>query len=190
MTLLAVSHLSWYIARSGGMIAWVLCTCSILWGLTLSTRLIKRRGAPAWILDMHRFLGTLSIIFTIVHLFGLFIDTFAPFTLTDMLIPMHSTWRPGAVAWGITGFYLLVAIQVSSWLMRRLSRKLWHTIHMGSFGLFVFATVHAYLAGHDKGNVFVQWLALTGVTIVLFLSIFRLLSPRRSRRSPSSAVPG
>ena len=177
MTLLAVSHLSWYIARSGGMIAWVLCTCSILWGLTLSTRLIKRRGAPAWILDMHRFLGTLSIIFTIVHLFGLF-------------IPMHSTWRPGAVAWGITGFYLLVAIQVSSWLMRRLSRKLWHTIHMGSFGLFVFATVHAYLAGHDKGNVFVQWLALTGVTIVLFLSIFRLLSPRRSRRSPSSAVPG
>ena len=182
---------SWYIARSGGMIAWVLATASIMWGLALSTRLIKRRGAPAWLLDMHRFLGTLSIIFTLVHMFGLFVDTYTKFGVVKLLVPMKSTYRPGAVAWGIVAFYLMVAVQVTSWLMRKMPRKVWHTIHLTSFLLFVFATIHTFYAGADRGNIMVQWAAFTGVTIVLFLTAFRLLSPRKSRRAQTTApVPG
>jgi predicted ferric reductase len=182
---------SWYIARSGGMIAWVLATASIMWGLALSTRLIKKRGAPAWLLDMHRFLGTLSIIFTFVHLFGLFVDTYTKFGVVKLFVPMKSTYRPGAVAWGIVAFYLMVAVQITSWLMRKMPRKVWHTIHLTSFLLFVFATIHTFYAGADRGNIMVQWAAFTGVTIVLFLTVFRLLSPRKSRRAQASApVPG
>jgi predicted ferric reductase len=178
---------SWYIARSGGLIAWVLATASILWGLALSTRLIKKRGAPAWLLDMHRFLGTLSIIFTFVHMFGLFVDTYTKFGVVKLLVPMKSTYRPGAVAWGIVAFYLMVAVQATSWLMRKMPRKVWHTIHLTSFLLFVFATIHTFYAGADRGNIMVQWGAFTGVTIVLFLAVFRLLSPRKSRRAQASA---
>jgi predicted ferric reductase len=182
---------SWYIARSGGMIAWVLATASIVWGLTLSTRLIKKRGAPAWLLDMHRFLGTLSIIFTFVHMFGLFVDTYTKFGVVKLFVPMKSTYRPGAVAWGIVAFYLMVAVQATSWLMRKMPRKVWHTIHLTSFLLFVFATIHTFYAGADRGNIMVQWGAFTGVTIVLFLTVFRLLSPRKSRRAQAAAaVPG
>ena len=188
ITLALNGKTSWYIARSGGMVAWVLCTASILWGLALSTRLIKKKGAPAWLLDMHRFLGTLSIIFTVVHLFGLYIDTYQPFSFADMLIPMNTKWRPGAVSWGIVGFYLLVAIQVTSWLMRKMPRKVWHAIHLGSFALFLFATLHSFQAGHDKGNIFLQWVALTGITMVLFLTIFRLLSPRKGQRAKVAAA--
>jgi predicted ferric reductase len=179
---------TWYLARSGGMVAWVLCSASILWGLLLSTRLIRRRGAPAWILDMHRFLGTLSIIFTVLHLSGLFFDTYQPFTFADLLIPMHAKWKSGAVAWGIIAFYLLAAIQISSWLMRKMSRKVWHAIHLGSFGLFVFATLHSFLAGTDRHNMLVQWVALTGGTLVLFMTVFRVLSPRSGRKTPRSAT--
>jgi predicted ferric reductase len=178
---------SWYIARSGGLIAWVLATASILWGLALSTRLVKKRGAPAWLLDMHRFLGTLSIIFTFVHMFGLFVDTYTKFGVVKLLVPMKSTYRPGAVAWGIVAFYLMVAVQATSWLMRKMPRKVWHTIHLTSFLLFVFATIHTFYAGADRGNIMVQWGAFTGVTIVLFLTVFRLLSPRKSRRAQASA---
>jgi predicted ferric reductase len=178
---------SWYIARSGGLIAWVLATASIMWGLALSTRLIKKRGAPAWLLDMHRFLGTLSIIFTFVHMFGLFVDTYTKFGVVKLFVPMKSTYRPGAVAWGIVAFYLMVAVQATSWLMRKMPRKVWHTIHLTSFLLFVFATIHTFYAGADRGNIMVQWGAFTGVTIVLFLTVFRLLSPRKSRRAQASA---
>jgi methionine sulfoxide reductase heme-binding subunit len=85
----------------------------------------------------------------------------------------------------------MVAVQITSWLMRKMPRKVWHTIHLSSFLLFVFATIHTFYAGADRGNIMVQWAAFTGVTIVLFLTVFRLLSPRKSRRAQASApVPG
>jgi DMSO/TMAO reductase YedYZ heme-binding membrane subunit len=96
---------------------------------------------------------------------------------------MASTFRPGAVAWGIVATYLLVAVQVTSWLMRRLPRRLWHAVHLSSFGLFAMATVHGFQSGADRGTLLVEWLALTGGTLVLFLVLFRLLAPRRSRRA-------
>jgi predicted ferric reductase len=181
---------TWYLARSGGMVAWVLCTASIVWGLLLSTRLVRRRGAPAWLLDMHRFLGTLSIIFTVLHMSGLFFDSYQPFNFAQLLIPMQTKWRPGAVAWGIISFYILTAIQITSWLMRKMPRKVWHTIHLGSFALFVMATLHSFMAGADRRNMLVQWVALTGATLVVFLAVFRLLSPRKARKTAAAAATG
>lgn len=178
-------HLAWYAARSSGLVAWALVTASILWGLALSTRLIRRRGVPAWLLDLHKFLGTLSLVFVVVHLAALWADSFTVFGWSELLVPMTSTYRPGAVAWGIVGTYLLIAIQITSWLMKRLPRRLWHTVHLSSFGLFVAASVHGFQAGADRGALFVEWLALTGGTLLMFLVLFRLLAPRRSRSASS-----
>lgn len=170
----------WYAARSAGLVAWALVTASILWGLALSTRLIQRRGVPAWLLDLHRFLGTLSVVFVAVHLVALWADSYLVFAWSELFVPMASTWRPGAVAWGIVATYVLVAVQVTSWLMRRLPRRLWHTVHLSTFALFVAASVHGFQAGADREVLVVQWLALTGGTLVSFLVLFRLLAPRRS----------
>jgi predicted ferric reductase len=176
-------QLAWYAARSAGLVAWALVTASILWGLALSTRLIQRRGIPAWLLDLHRFLGTLSLVFVGVHLVALWADSYAKFAWSELFVPMASTFRPGAVAWGIVATYFLVAVQVTSWLMRRLPRRLWHTVHMGSFVLFVTATIHGYQSGADRSALFVQWMALTGGTLVVFLVFFRLLADARSHQA-------
>ena len=180
-------QLAWYAARSSGLVAWALVTASILWGLALSTRLIQRRGVPAWLLDLHRFLGMLSLVFVGVHLVALWADSYAYFAWSELFVPMASRYRPGAVAWGIVATYLLIAIEVTSWLMRRISRRVWHAVHLSSFGLFITASVHGYQAGADRGALTVQWLALTGGTLVLFLVLFRLLAPRRSRRAARRA---
>ena len=179
------SKLPWFIARSGGLVAWAVCTASVVWGLTLSTRLVRRKGAPAWLLDLHRFLGTLSIVFTVVHLLGLWLDTFVPFSIKDFFIPYRNRWRPGWVAWGIVAFYLLIAIQVSSWAMRKMPRKVWHTIHLTSFLLFAFATIHAFGTGADHKNRLVIFGCFTGGSFVMFLALFRLLAPRKARRRPA-----
>jgi Ferric reductase like transmembrane component len=158
----ANSKLYWFMARSSGLVAWALCTASILWGLALSTRLIRRRGAPAWLLDLHRFLGLLSIVFTAVHLLALNLHARwefkeFPFGLRELFVPMASRYRPGWIAWGIVAFYLMVAVQVTSWLMRWIRRKIWHTIHLSSFALFIGATLHGLKAGTDRGNALIQW---------------------------------
>ena len=181
--------LSWYATRASGLIAWALVTLSILWGLALSTRLIRRRGIPAWLLDLHKFLGTLSLVFVGVHLFALWADNYVYFGGRELFIPFASPWRPGAVAWGIAATYLLVAIQVTSWMMKRLPRKLWHSIHLLSIPMFVFSTIHGFTSGADNKNLAIQWVALTGGLLVFMLLSFRVLAPRRSRRVSATPHP-
>lgn len=177
----AASKLTWYATRSSGMVAWAVVTASILWGLALSTRLIRRKGAPAWILDLHKFLGTLSLIFVAIHIVALWADNFVYFGPRELFVPMASQWRPGPTAWGIVATYFLVAIQVTSWAMRRMPRRVWHAVHMSSFALFITATIHGFTAGADNKSIIVQWAALTGGLLVFFLVLFRVLAPRRAR---------
>jgi DMSO/TMAO reductase YedYZ heme-binding membrane subunit len=191
MTTVALTNakLSWYSARASGLIAWALVTASIICGLVVSTRLIRRKGVPAWFLDLHKFLGTLTIVFVAVHMVALWTDTFVYFGPAELFVPMASRYRPGPVAWGLAATYLLVAIQLTSWTMRRLPRKLWHSVHLMSFPMFALVTLHGFTAGADNKNLAVQWLALTISLLVIFLATFRVLAPRR-RGSASRAARG
>lgn len=179
-------HLAWYVARTAGIVAWALATASIVWGLALSTRLVRRRGVPAWLLDLHRFLGVLTIVAVGVHLLGLWADTYVYFGWRELFVPMGSHWRPIAVTWGVIAMYLLVAIQLTSWAMRRLPRRVWHSVHLTSFFVFIGSTVHSFQSGTDIMNALVQWLALLGTSAVMFLILFRWMAPRKARRSATS----
>ncbi|HEY0396749.1 MAG TPA: ferredoxin-NADPH reductase, partial [Acidimicrobiia bacterium] len=54
----------WYVARSAGLVAWALLAASVLWGLALSTKILSPKVRPNWILDLHRWLGGLALVFT------------------------------------------------------------------------------------------------------------------------------
>ena len=174
--------LAWYVARSSGIVAWATVTASILWGLTLSSRLVRKRGVPAWLLDLHRYLGTLSLVFVAVHLGGLWADNFVYFGWRQLFIPMSSPWKTSAVAWGIAAFYFLAAIQISSWLMRHIKRKIWHAIHLTSIALWITATVHTFLAGQDRHNTLLQWFVFGSTILVLQLTLFRLVTLRSAQK--------
>jgi DMSO/TMAO reductase YedYZ heme-binding membrane subunit len=175
--------LAWYVSRASGLIAWVLVAASIVWGITLSSRLLRRRGIPAWLLDLHRYLGLLAVIFSVVHLLGLVADNYVHFGWKELFIPMASDWQPGATAWGIVALYLLLAIQITSWLMRRMPRKYWHAVHLLAYPLFVLGTVHGFQAGADRSNKLVQWSALLIIELVFGLTVFRALTyaPRKHK---------
>jgi DMSO/TMAO reductase YedYZ heme-binding membrane subunit len=178
----------WWVARASGIVAWAFVAAAVVWGLLASTRLVRRRGAPAWILDLHRYLGTLTIVFLIVHVGSIWLDSFVPFTPRQLFVPFASTWRPHAVAWGIFATYLLVAIQITSWAMRRLPRKLWHRVHVLSIPMLVLATVHGFLGGTDRSNRAVQWAAFAVLVGIVFMLSMRLLSPKRASRAASATT--
>jgi DMSO/TMAO reductase YedYZ heme-binding membrane subunit len=182
------ANLSWYVARSAGLVAWLTCAASVGWGLTLSSRLVRKRGAPAWLLASHRFLGLLSVTFVAVHLAGLWFDKWVPFGLAELLIPMRSSYKPLAVAWGIVAFYLLLAVELTSLLMGRIPRKWWHRIHLSSFLLLVLATVHGFTAGTDRSNSLARWVALTVSAALIFVVTYRVLVERRVQRADRAAV--
>jgi DMSO/TMAO reductase YedYZ heme-binding membrane subunit len=167
-------QLSWYAARASGLVAWALVSAGVLWGTALSTRLVRRRGAGAWLLDVHRYLGLLSLVFVVVHVGALVADNWVHFGTAELLVPLASSWRPGAVAWGIVAMYLLVALELTSLAMRRLPRRAWHAVHLSSYGLFVAATVHGFTSGADARQVAVRGGALTGAVLVLLVASVRV----------------
>src|SRR4051812_6195183 len=113
-------HLWWYVARASGFVTWGLLTASMLWGFLTATRILGRRPRPSWVLDLHRFFGGLAVVFVAVHLAGLFLDSYVEFTFPDLFVPFVSEWRPVAMALGITAFYLLLAVEITSLLKQRL----------------------------------------------------------------------
>jgi predicted ferric reductase len=168
------------VARAGGLTSWWLLALSVFWGLGLSTRITNGKPRPAWMLDLHRFLGGLALIFMGVHIAGLVADNYTHFGWSEVLVPLASTWHPVAVAWGVVSLYLLVAVEVTSLLMRRIPRRWWRAVHSSSFVLFVLSSVHTFSAGTERSNVAVQWSAIAFATIFTFLMLYRALAPRRS----------
>ncbi|HEX7521117.1 MAG TPA: hypothetical protein VF441_03560 [Acidimicrobiia bacterium] len=166
----------WWVVRATGLVAWCVVTAGIVWGLTLSAKVVRRRKVPAWLLDLHRYLGTLAVIFVAVHIGALAADGFVHFGLRELFVPMASGWRPVAVTFGIVAFYLLLIVELTSLMMNRLPRRVWHAIHLSSFAVLGAGTVHGVLAGADRGETLVQFAALSGLTVVLTLAIFRVLN--------------
>ncbi len=177
--------LSWYIARSSGIDSWLLHAASVIWGLVLSARVLNRHTAPGWLLDLHRYFGALSIVLTLVHIAGLVGDNWLHVGWGDILVPMASKYRPGAVAWGVVALYLLLAIELTSLVRSRLPRRLWRATHYLAFPLFVACTVHGIQAGTDAGVRTFGWLMVMGVSVVAVLAVIRIVATRdaRSRRS-------
>jgi ferredoxin-NADP reductase len=179
----------WYVARAGGLTAWWLLCLAVLWGLLLSTRVLGDRTPPAWLLDLHRMLGGLALVFTAMHLVGLYLDTWSGFTLTQLFVPLESEYRPTAVAWGVIGLYLLAAIEVTSLLRRRLPDMLWRWVHRTAFGVFVFATLHVFTAGSDAANPWIQGTAVAVGCGFVFLSAYRVMAGRREKQRPPGQAP-
>lgn len=182
------SQLWWYLARVGGLTSWWLLSATVVWGLLLSTGVLGPRPARGRLLDLHRFLSALSLIFLAVHLIGLVADSWVDIGLVQILFPFTSDYRPVAVAWGVIALYLLAAIQTTSLLKKRIPHRWWRYVHTTTFAIFVLTTVHALTAGTDERTV--RWTGLVLVAAVAFLAIYRLLIGRRTDASGSHTPSG
>jgi DMSO/TMAO reductase YedYZ heme-binding membrane subunit len=174
----------WFVSRASGMVAGVLLVLTLVWGLLLTTRVIDRRGLPAWLTDLHRALGGLSVAFLAVHLGALVADSYAHFSWAELFVPFASTWRSGPVAWGIAAMWLLVVVEGSSLLQRRLARPTWRRLHLLSYPVGLLTAVHATTAGTDAANPVFRVVSIALVLVLTALTLYRIvithLPPARS----------
>ena len=84
--------------------------------------------------------------------------------------------------------YLLLAVELTSLLMKHLPRKLWRAVHLTSFLVFAGVSVHAVEAGTDVGDAVMQWFGLGSVALVGFLAMFRVVADRRVPRSATAGA--
>ena len=127
----------WYATRAAGLMTWSTACASVIVGLLLSTRIVKNRTGP-WLLDLHRFLGGISVIFLIGHMVTLYFDSYVDFGARELLIPGESTWNAEAAAWGVIAAWTLVIVEVTSILRKRISTSVWRMFHMLSIVFLTF----------------------------------------------------
>ncbi len=83
------------------------------------------------------------------------------------------------VAIGVVAFWLLVAVEITSLLMKRLPRRIWRWIHFSSYAVFLLASLHAAFAGTDTSQWLYQVTAAASIIAVTWSTIYRLTHRKR-----------
>jgi predicted ferric reductase len=181
---LAAASATWYAARAGGILAYVLLTASVVLGLLLSGRAQLRHWPRFALEDVHRFLGLLAGSFIVLHGGALLLDGYLPFSLGQLLVPGTAPYRPLPVALGVVAAELLAALAIANRYRRQLPHRLWRRTHYLNFAVWLLALVHGFTAGTDATT---PWaLALYGVSAWLVLAL--LLNRVSSRRPGATAT--
>lgn len=173
----------WYLTRASGIVAWLMLTFSVIWGILLSTKAFPEQRRPKWLLSLHRWLAALTLWFLAIHLVALVADSYVTFGLADIAVPYASDWKPGAVALGILSAWLLVAIEVTSLVMKRLPRKFWRAVHLSSYVVFWLTSMHAAFAGTDATSWLYRGGAVASILAVVWALMYRVANRRSVRRS-------
>ncbi len=178
----------WFLSRASGTVAWFLLTTSVLLGILLPAKMFPSQR-PAWITDLHRWVGGLTVTFLTLHLTGLAIDSYVDFGWTEILVPFASEWKQIPVALGVVAFWLMVMVQASSLIMKRLSRTLWRRLHLLSYPTFALTSLHGTLAGTDASNWIYAVSSIAAVIAVVFAASFRILAGRRKTTPRAKSSP-
>ncbi len=182
------SHAFWYLARAGGVMAYLLLWMATCWGIVMSSKLGKGYLSAPVAFALHDYLPILGLVFAGLHAVVLLGDSYVNFDLTQLLIPFTSSYKPLWTGLGILSFYLLLAIIVSSYLRKQIGQRTWRAFHYASYVGFLMALAHGIFAGTDSNSLLMRTLYLTTGATCLFLVYYRLLSyaPKAARARTQS----
>jgi sulfoxide reductase heme-binding subunit YedZ len=188
---LATVAIDWYAARAGGIVACVLLSCSVILGLALAGK-EQLRDWPRFALeDVHRFAGLLAGVFVVVHVSMIAVDSQARFSLSQLVIPFASSYRPFWTGVGIVAAELLLALALVNRYRSRISYRLWRRLHYLNFVVWTAATAHGLGSGTDRGTAWLLGIYLCAIGAVVAMTVRRFLRPtapaERGRQAPAAA---
>ena len=163
----------WYAARASGVAAYVVLSLVVCLGLTLGGKAQSRRWPRFSVEDVHRFGGLLVGSLISIHILTIAADSFLPFSLTQLLVPFTSSYRPLWTGLGIAAAELLLALAITNHYRRRLPYGFWRKAHYLNFAVWTLASVHGLMAGTDRGAAWLAILYGVSVASVLMLLVWR-----------------
>jgi sulfoxide reductase heme-binding subunit YedZ len=104
----------------------------------------------------------------VVHIATSVLDSFAPITLTDAVIPFGAAYRPLWMGLGALAFDLLLALVITSLLRRRIGYGRWRAIHWLAYASWPVAVLHGLGTGSDTK---VWWMLILTVACVSMVAV-------------------
>ena len=180
--LLVASSTTWYAARAGGVVAYLLVSASVLAGILLAGRR-HVPGLPRFAVeDVHRFLGILAGLFIAVHVGSIALDSVVPFSLGQLVIPFTAGYRPVATGLGVVALELLLAVSLTNALRSRLPYRLWRRAHYATLAVWGLATFHGILSGTDRAEAWLLGIYGASVAAVVVAMVLRFSRAPAARR--------
>jgi sulfoxide reductase heme-binding subunit YedZ len=173
----------WYLARGTGVVSLLLLTASVVIGILNS----ERYAAPRWprfaVDRIHRDVSLLVLAVLLVHIVTSVLDSFAPITLLDGVIPFISAYRPLWLGLGALAFDVLLAVAITSMLRRRIGFRAWRAVHWAAYASWPVAVVHGLGTGTDAVSSWMLVITVACTAAALGAVVVRVL---RAATEPGS----
>ncbi len=172
-------HAYWDLARTGGIVAYLLIWMSIVFGLLITNKFARIWPGGPLAMDMHQFMSLLGFAFALFHSLILLGDKYINFSLLQLAIPFASVnYQPLWVGLGQIAFYLMIPVTFSFYFRKHMGYAMWRAVHYGSFIVYSLITVHALLAGSDTTNPGMLLLYAGTGAVVYLLTFYRVFTMR------------
>jgi methionine sulfoxide reductase heme-binding subunit len=156
--------LDWYVTRATGTVSLILLTASVVIGIAAIARL-QGPGVPRFVVDgMHRTVSLLAVVLLVIHILTSVLDSFAPISIVDAVVPFVGTYRPFWLGLGAVAFDLLLAVAITSLVRRRLGHSTWRGVHWLAYACWPVAVLHGLGTGSD---VHQSWMLLINVACIV-----------------------
>lgn len=181
----------WFLSRASALVAYGLLWLAMVFGLLMTNRLASAWPDGPTTFDLHQYTSLLGLAFALFHALILIGDAYIHYGLRQVLVPFSSTaFKPVWVGLGQIGIYLLAIVAFSFYLRPLIGARLWRLIHYLSFVLFALALAHGLYSGTDSQLSWVKTMYWTSGIVVLFLSVYRVLTAgmaRAAEQEPADA---
>jgi sulfoxide reductase heme-binding subunit YedZ len=166
-----LTHVWWIASRASGIVALLLVTISVGIGLTMSAKLLRKRGLGPKLTAIHEQTALAGLIAIGVHAVTLLGDPWLHPSLAGISVPFVMGYRTFFTGLGIIGAWLAALLGLSFYFRRSIGAALWRKAHRATVVVYVLGLVHAIGAGTDASTAWLRWfMALTAIPIAgLFL---------------------
>jgi predicted ferric reductase len=173
--------MTWQFIRSSGMTAYILFTVSTLWGLALSSKIVKDWSPGTLSMLLHTTVSWLAVGFAALHAFLLLFDGYVPYQPAEIAIPFIGPYRPLAVGLGTLSWWIILLVALSFAVKKQLGHRRWKLLHYTSYAGFFMVTAHALFAGTDAGKIGFQVVLGLAVLTTSILTGYRIGANKPAR---------
>lgn len=184
--------LAWYFSRASGIVAYILLTISMVWGLILSTKISKEYTPAPAVLALHNAVSWIAVALGALHGFALMFDTYYTYNLFDVLVPFTGPYHAGWVGLGIISLYVMLISSASFAWQAWLGQRGWRWIHYSTFPIYGLVTLHGLMSGTDSWSFGTDVMYIGSVLTVLFLINYRVIAGKEASaaaRRQGAAIP-
>ena len=176
----AANYIWWISSRASGVVALLLVTASVGIGLTMASKLVRRRGVAPVLLRVHEQTAIAGLAAIALHGVTLLADPWLHPGVTGVLVPWTMSYRPLFTGFGIVAAYLAVLLGLSFYVRRSIGARLWRKLHRATVVVWALGVVHTLGAGTDAQSGWLRAVMVaTGVPIVALFAIRVLRKPKR-----------